>query len=144
MEHGTSAGRFIFEFDGVSAIRATEVTGVGKTHEEFELYESNRPNPHIGRGHFKCDKIRVKHAHALNQTGQEVFGWFDRFVQTGDSVERRGGRLLVLDEDGLSPVATYQLEQCIPISFAADTQSAGGKDANFFNFEIRPEDMKLE
>jgi hypothetical protein len=49
----------------------------------------------------------------------------------------------VLDEDGQSPVAIYELERCVPISFAPDTQQAGGKDANYFNFEIRPEDMQL-
>lgn len=143
MEHGTSQGRFLFELDGVSAIRSTEVTGVSKMHDEFELYESNRPNPNLGRGHFKCEKVKVKHGHALNGTGDEFFQWLDEFV-TGASVERRTARLIVLDEDGASPVAIYEMTNCIPISFAPDTQQAGGKDANYFNFEIRPEDMQLQ
>jgi phage tail-like protein len=143
MEHGTSQGRYIFELDGVSAVRSTEVTGVNKQHEEFELYESNRPNPRLGRGHFKCEKVRVKHGHALNETGNEFFRWLDDFVN-GNDLERRSARLIVLDEDGQSPVAIYELERCIPISFAPDTQQAGGKDANYFNFEIRPEDMQLQ
>jgi phage tail-like protein len=143
MERGTSQGRFIFELDGVSAVRATEVTGVSKTHEEFELYESNRPNPHLGRGHFKCEKIKVKHGHALNATGDEFFAWLSEFV-SGFDTERRTGRLIVLDEDGQTPVNIYELTDCIPISFSPDTQQAGGKDANYFNFELRPEDMDLQ
>ena len=106
MEHGTSAGRFIFEFDGVAAVRASEVTGIGVMHEEFEFYESNRPNPHIGRGHYKCDKLKVKHAHALNSTGREVFQWFRQCVKEGN-VERRSGRLIVLDEDGALSLANF-------------------------------------
>ncbi|MGA9768281.1 MAG: phage tail protein [Blastocatellia bacterium] len=143
MEHGTSEGRYLFEMDGVTAIRATEVTGVSKMHEEFELYESNKGNPHLGRGHFKCEKIKVKHGHALNETGVEVGTWLSDFVD-GTNLERRNARLIVLDEDGRSPVTTYTLRRCIPISFAPDTQTAGGKNANYFNFEIRPEDMEIE
>lgn len=143
MDHGTSQGRYLFELDGVTAVRSSEVTGVNKGQEEFELYESNRPNPHLGRGHFKCEKIKVKHGHALNETGAEFFQWLNEFVN-GDNVERRSSRLIILDEDGQSPVAIYELEKCIPISFSPDTQQAGGKDANYFNFEIRPEDMQLQ
>lgn len=142
MERGTSEGRYIFEFDGVSAIRSSEVSGISKDHEEFELYESNRPNPRLGRGHFKCSDISVKHAHALNNTGLEVFRWMDSFVR-GENVERRSGRLIVLDEDGRTPVDIYELELCIPKKFEADTHSAGGKNASYFKFVIRPEDMRL-
>jgi len=142
MENGTSEGRYLFEFDGVSAVRSSEVSGVKITHEEFELYESNRPNPHLGRGHYKVDTINVKHAHALNSTGQEVFQWMSDFIR-GDNVERRGARLIVLDEDGQTPVDIYELLQCVPISFAAETHTGGGKNASMFTFAIRATDMQL-
>lgn len=143
MEHGTSEGRYLFEFDGVTAIRSSEVSGIKKMHEEFELYQSNKPNPNLGRGHFKCEPVKVKHAHALNQTGEEVFIWIQSFLN-GDIVERRGGRLIVLDEDGTTPVSTYELLRCIPISFEPETHSAGGKNASYFSFTIRPEDIELQ
>jgi phage tail-like protein len=142
MENGTSEGRYLFEFEGITSIRSSEVSGVKKTHEEFELYESNRANPHLGRGHFKCEAVKVKHAHALNEAGDEVFQWMSEFL-SGANVERRGGRLIVLDEDGTTPVATYELLKCIPISFEPETHSAGGKNASYFSFTIRPEDMEL-
>ena len=142
MERGTSEGRYLFEFDGITAIRSTEVNGLKKTHEEFELPESNKGNPHLGRGHFKCEPIKVKHGHALNSTGEEFFQWMELFIK-GDSVERRGGRLVVLDEDGISPVSIYELFDCVPISFEAETHTAGGKNASYFSFTIRPEDWEL-
>ena len=142
MEHGTSEGRYLFEFDGVAAVRSSEVSGVKITHEEFELYESNRPNPHVGRGHYKVDTINVKHAHAMNSTGQEVFQWMSEFIR-GGNIERRGARLIVLDEDGQTPVAIYELLRCVPISFTAETHTGGGKNASMFTFSIRPEDMQL-
>lgn len=142
MEHGTSEGRFLIEVDGISAIRAAEVSGVSKDHEEFELYESNRPNPHLGRGHFKCGDISVKHAHALNEAGLEFFRWMDDFVR-GNNVERRSARLIILDEDGRTPVDIYELERCIPKKFEAETHTAGGKNASYFKFTLRPEDFRL-
>jgi phage tail-like protein len=142
MEHGTSTGRYLFEFDGIAAIRASEVSGLKKTHDEFELFESNRPNPRIGRGHFKCEPVSVKHGHALNETGDEFFLWMELFIK-GDSIERRGGRLIELDEDGDTPVATWELFDCIPISIAQENNTGGGKDASYFTFVIRPEDLEL-
>lgn len=137
---GTSEGRYLFEFDGVTAVRATEVSGVGVNHEEFELYESNRGNPNLGRGHFNCDTINVRHAHALNQAGSEFFRWMDDFIR-GANVERRGGRLIVLDEDGESLVQVYELINCVPKKFEADGHTAGGKNASFFRFQLRPEEI---
>jgi phage tail-like protein len=141
-ERGTSEGRYLFEFDGVVAVRSSEVSGVKKNHEEFELYESNKGNPHLGRGHFNCEALKVKHAHALNQTGVEFFTWMDDFVK-GISIERRGGRLIILDEDGDTPTAIYEFQNCIPKSFEPETHTAGGKNASFFDFMIRPEDFVL-
>lgn len=140
--NGTSEGRYLFELDGVTAVRASEVSGITITHEEFELYESNRPNPHIGRGHYKCEAVNVKHAHALNGTGQQFFQWMSDFIR-GGAIERRGARLIVLDEDGESPVAIYELLQCVPTKMQAESQTAGGKNASMFTFSLRPTDMQL-
>lgn len=139
---GTSEGRYLFELDGITAVRSSEVSGLKKTHEEFEMYESNQPMPHLGRGHFKCDAITIKHAHALNQTGAEYFDWMEGFL-FGVNVERRSARLIVLREDGDTPEAIYELLDCIPISLEPQTQTAGGRNASYFNFMIRPTDMRL-
>ena len=141
-ERGTSEGRYLFEFDGVSAVRSSEVSGVSKEHSPFELAESNRPNPHLGRGNYKCSEITVRHAHALNETGFEVFQWMQDFI-TGANVERRSGRLIVLDEDGQTPVQTYELRECVPTKFEADTHTAGGSNPSYFRFSLRPTDFEL-
>jgi phage tail-like protein len=139
---GTSEGRYLFEFDGITAIRASKVSGVSKDHKEFELYVGNQPNPFLGRGNFTCGDLNVQHADALNQTGAEVFQWLDDFI-SGRSVERRGGRLIILDEDGRTPVAIYELQDCVPKRFMAEDRSAGGAGASFFSFTIRPTDWQL-
>ena len=141
-ERGMSAGRYLFELDGITAIRASDVSGIKKIHEEFEIYESNRPNPIIGRGHFKCETITVKHAHALNGTGQEFFRWMQDFI-TGAKVERRSGRCIQLDEDGLTPIKTWELMECIPISIEQETNTGGSKEGNYFKFAIRPTDLVM-
>lgn len=138
----TSEGRYLFEFDGVTAIRSSDVSGVSKDHTEFELYESNRPNPNLGRGHFKIGDITVKHGHALNSAGDEVFRWMNDYMQ-GRTAEKRGGRLILLDEEGQSPVAIYELTNCVPKKFEVETHTAGGNNASYFKFTIRPEDMVL-
>lgn len=140
-ENGTSTGRYIVEFDGVSAVRSTEVSGVGIDHTPFELWESNRPNPHNGRGHFKVDEIKVKHGSALNSTGEEVFQWVKDFVE-GRDVERRTFRLIKLDEDGRSPIETWECYECVPKKFSSENSTAGGNDAAYFSFSILPEDLE--
>ena len=141
-ERGTSEGRYFIELDGVVAVRSTDVSGFDKKHTPFKLYESNKPNPHIGRGNFEVDEVTVKHAHSLNGTGDEVFQWLDG-VCSGANVERRTMRLLVFDEDGESVIAQYELESCLPTGFGPEGHKAGGSDASYFHFKVQPEDMSL-
>jgi phage tail-like protein len=142
MEHGTSEGRFLIEVNGISVCRATEVSGLDKKHEPFKLYESNRPNPHIGRAHFEISELTIKHAHALNTSAFEFFQWLDDFVK-GVNVERRGMRIIVLDEDGATPVDIYECINCVPISMGPETHTAGGSNASYYKFTIKPEDMMM-
>lgn len=139
----TSEGRYLIEVDGITAVESTEVSGVNKTHQEFELFISNRPNPILGRGHYKCEKITVKHGHALNSAGEEFFAWFDGYIN-GTNVEKRNARLIILEEDSDTIAAIYELEECVPIMFGPDTHTAGGNNASYFRFEFRPTNMKLQ
>lgn len=139
---GTSEGRYLVEIDGVTAVRATEVSGLKLQHDAFELHEGNKPNPSVGRGNFKVPEITVKHAHALNETGTEVMQWLQDFIR-GVDLTRRGMRMIVLDEDGISPVSTYELQDCVPCDYTVETHSGGGNNPSFFSFMIRPEDMQM-
>jgi phage tail-like protein len=53
-------------------------------------------------------------------------------------------RVIVMDEDGRTPVMTYELTNCIPKSFEQETLTAGGNNAAYFKFSVRPEDMEVE
>jgi phage tail-like protein len=142
MENGTAEGFYLVEIDGISAVKCSEASGLKFDHSEFELSESNRANPHVGRGGYKISEVSFKHGHALNSTGHEFFQWLREFAK-GQSVERRTVRVIVMDEDGQSPVMTYELEKCIPKSFEQETLTAGGNNAAYFKFSVRPEDMQV-
>jgi len=139
---GTHEGRYLLEIDGVSSIRASEATMPGKDHTPFELYVGDQPNPLLGRGNFKVDVLTLKHAHALTQAGEELFRWADDFMD-GVDLSRRGARFIVLDESGQSPVAEYELQECVPTSFKPETHSASGTNASMFTFALRPTNMRL-
>jgi phage tail-like protein len=141
MEHGTGQNRFLIELDGVTAIRASEVSGGKLKHTPFSLHESNRANPHKGRGNYEVEEVVVKHAHALNETGQEFFSWLIAFAR-GDEVERRTMRVIVLDEDGRTPVTTYEYLNCVPVTKGPESHSASSSDASMFEFTVAPEDME--
>ena len=139
--NGTHENRYLLEFDGVAAIAASEVTMPSKEHTPAELYVGNQPNPILVRGNFKVDDMSFKHAHALNETGNEVFRWLDDFVD-GVDLSRRGARLVVLDEDGVTPVDVYELEECVPRSFKPEAHSASGTGVSMFTVTIRPTNMR--
>jgi phage tail-like protein len=140
---GTGEGRYLFEFDGVVSIRASRVTGISKDHKEFELFVGNQANPFLGRGTFTCGDIVVRHAHALNGSATEVFDWMDGYVRGNSDAEKRGGRLIIMDEAGRTPLRTYELIDCVPKSFKEEDHDAGGSGAAYFTFTIRPTDWDL-
>ncbi|HEY6334096.1 MAG TPA: phage tail protein [Blastocatellia bacterium] len=135
---GTSEARYIIEMDTVPVIAATEVSGLDMKHTPAKFFPSNQPFPNLPRGNTECDEVKVKHAHALNSAASNVWSWFQAFV-LGYGVQRITFRFIVLDEDGLTPIATYTCTNCDPTSFGADSHNAGGNNASFFNFSIKPQ-----
>jgi phage tail-like protein len=138
---GTHEGRYLLEIDGVTAVRASEVTMPGKDHTPVELYVGNQPNPILVRGNFKIGDMTFKHATALNLAGEELFQWADDYMD-GVEVGKRGVRFVVLSEDGFTPVEEYELQECVPTSFKPETHSASGSGASMFTFGLRPTNMR--
>jgi len=136
---GASAQYFTVEVDGVTAIRASEVSGLKIDHTEVKFYEGNRPNPHIVRGHFEVGAVTFKHAQALNESGAELMQWLQDFIR-GIVTDRRGMRVIQFDEDGIVPVYTYELLKCVPKSFEQDQLQGGSTTASMFTFVVVPED----
>ena len=136
---GASAQYFTVEVDGVTAVRASEVSGLKIDHTEVKFYEGNRPNPHIVRGHFEVGAVTFKHAQALNQAGTELMQWLQDFIR-GIVTDRRGMRVIQFDEDGIVPIYTYELLKCVPKSFEQDQLQGGSTNASMFTFVVAPED----
>ena len=140
--NGTHGGHFLVEYDGVSALEATEVTGIEKEHEPFELKVGTRAMPVYGRGKSKVAPITFKHAFALNTSGREIFDYFNLYTQ-GLTTEKRNFRVIQLQEDGLTPHGEYDLIDCVPVKFKVEDSKADSKDAAFYTFTIQPTDLRI-
>lgn len=140
MKDGTSAGRFIFEMDGVAACRASEVSGVGVKHEPFKIGVGDQANPILGRGNFECEEVTVKHAHALNSAGGEIFNWFGDYIR-GDRTDKLSMRLIQLGEDGKQTEAVWELVDCAPTAFSQETNKGDSSDASYFTLKFKPSDL---
>lgn len=138
---GTHENRYIIEVDGVSSVAASECTMPGKEHTPFELAIGNQNFVFLGRGNIKVDDMSFKHAHALNESGNDLFRWLDDFTE-GVDLSRRTVRMVVMDEAGVTPVDVYELQECVPRSFKPEGHSASGTGASMFTFSLRPTQMR--
>ena len=138
--HGTHENRYILEIDGFDQILSSECTMGDKEHTPFELMVGNNPDAMLGRGTRKTADTTFKHAHGLNNVAQAFSQWLDDFAD-GVDLERRNGRMIVMDEDGVTPMNEYELQQIIPRTFKPETHSASGTGASMFTCAIRAEKM---
>ena len=139
---GTNEGGFIIELDGVSSIRAMNVSGGAINHTPTLINEGNRPNPTVTRGNYEIDELTINQASALNDTGLEFYQWLRDFLD-GLVVEPRTFRLVVLDEDGSSPVEIWEYLDVIPTSLQPNDRAARGQNPAAFTFKVKPSDAIL-
>jgi hypothetical protein len=140
MGRGTTEGNYLIEIDGITAVRAMNVSGGGLNQTPTLVPEGNKPNPNVVRGTYEIAEVTVKQATALNDTGREFFAWLFDFCK-GFTTERRGARLIELDEDGLTPVHIIDWIDCVPTSFDPDDRAARGNNQASFSFKFKPEDI---
>ena len=140
MNNGTASRSYLVEMDGVSAMEASEVSGIGIKAEPFKINVGNRPNPILGRAGYEPEEVTVKHAHALNSTGQEIFSWFRGFLK-GDRTDKISFRLVQLAENGTSTVAVWDLTECVPTGFMQEGNKADSNDAAYFTLKFKPTDV---
>ncbi len=139
---GTSAGRFLLEMDGVSTARASEVSGIGIKHEPFKIGVGDQANMILGRANYECEEVTVKHAYALNNTGREMFAWFGLYIK-GVRTDKLNVRLIQLAENGFSPQAIWEMEECVPTAFMNETNKGDSNDAAYFTLKFKPTDVKF-
>lgn len=131
------------EFDGVAALRATEVSGLGLTHEPFKIQTGDSPLPIHGRGKSQIEKVTMKHAFALNSAGRDIAQYFSDYVQ-GLTTEKRTFRVIQMREDGFTIHSIHELTDCVPVSYKPDSNKADGTDAAYFMIELQPTDMFVD
>ncbi len=132
--------QFVIEIDGISQLTATKVDGMDSIkHTPSKLPLGNRPNPTYGRGNYEVGVINVTHAVGSGIAAGEVHEWFRSYVK-GEDVTKRGARVIVMDETGVTPVETHEFQNCVPTDFKSEGFDAGSSDPAFFNFAFQPED----
>ena len=134
---GTSSGFYMFEMDGVAAAEASEVSGIGLKHEVFKIGVGNQAYPYLGRSKYECNEVTVKHAHALNNAGKQMFQYFDDYIN-GVRTDKINIRLIQLGEDGFKTEATWQMEECVPTEFMQETNKGDSNDAAYVTFKFKP------
>lgn len=139
---GTSSGRFLVEMDGVSAMRASEVSGIGIKHEPYKIAVGDQANPILGRSNYEGDEVTLKHAYALNSTGQEIFSWFTAYVK-GDRIDKPSFRLIQLAENGYGTVAVWNLSECVPTQLTHENNKGDSNDAAYFTLKFKPTDVEV-
>jgi hypothetical protein len=134
----SSENRYILEGEGISLIQASECKAGAKTQTPVEIMVGNRPNAILMRGTFKVDELTFKHATSLGTAGAELAQWLDDYCD-GVDVSKRGFRLVLMSEDGITPVESHELLNCVPTKYELENHSASGTGASMFTFGLRPE-----
>ena len=139
---GTSSGRFLIEIDGVTSADASEVSGIGIKHEPFKIAIGAQANPILGRSNYECEEVTMKHAYALNSTGNEVFAWFGDYIK-GYTTDKLNMRLIQLSEDGFGTAAIWEMLECVPTMMMQETNKGDSNDAAYFTLKFKPTDAYL-
>jgi hypothetical protein len=139
---GTSAGGYLVEYDGVTVCRASEVSGLGLKHTPFKIAVGDRANAIIGRSNYEANEITVKHASAMNNTGNEVFRDFRNWL-VGRDVTKRTFRVIQLDENGSDIAMIWEASECVPTEFTKESNKGDSNDADYFTFKIQPTDLEM-
>src|SRR5260370_1024761 len=131
---------FLVEIDGIAQISATKVDGLDAIkHTPSKLDTGNRLNPQYDLGKYEIGIVTVMHAEANGVTAAEVHDWHRSYVKR-ENLTKRGARVIVLDPDGVTPVTTYEFQNCVPTDFKSDGLDAGSSEPAFFSFAFQPED----
>ena len=137
----STKNRFIVEIMGVTQCQATDVTGLDTLeHTPAELMVGNRERAILSRGNSKTSEVSVKHAESLGQTSSELYEKL-RAYSKGENVEPFDARVLLMSEDGATPIKSYECLGCVPTKFKSEGLDATSNDFAMFTFSFRPDDV---
>jgi len=135
----TALGHYLIEVDGVGVCQASEIETGGVKHEPFKIFVGNRPNPIIGRGKYEVEEVKIKQAYELNSEGAEFTRQFRDYI-LGANVGKINIRVVTLDEDGKTVIATDDYIECVPTMFQPEGKKGESKDGAYFSIGFKPTD----
>src|SRR5262245_56400542 len=131
-----SKNRFVIEVQGVTACTASKVSGLDAVeHTPSELMVGNRGNPILGPGNQKHGEVTVTHAEGLGQAGAELFELIRAYVKR-EKVEPFDARVMLMSQDGATPIKSYECLGCVPTKFKGDDLDATSSDEAMFSFSF--------
>jgi phage tail-like protein len=142
----STKNRFVVEILGVAKCQATKVDGLESIkHTPAKLPVGNRPNVILGRGNYEVGEVTVNHAEIIggdSSTGSQLFELLRAYVK-GENVQPFDARVMLMSQDGATPVKSYEFFGCVPTSFKGDGMDAGSNDFAMFTFGFQPEDAVI-
>ncbi len=135
----TNVGNYLIEVDGVAVCLAQEVETGGIKHEPVTIYRGDQPNPVMGRGKFTVEEVKIKQARGISSADSQFSTMFQNYVR-GIDMTKPNVRIVTLDEDGITPIATDDYTECVVTSFVPDGKKAEGKEADHFTIAFKPTD----
>lgn len=135
---GIAENRFGVEIDGISDFRASKVSGGGEKQTTVGISFGNDPYKQHVRGSVEPEDVSVTMASGrYDQALRELHQWFGDYYD-GINAEPRSARYIVYDELGSTPVETYELQDCVPVSITPDNRGADGNGAAMVTVIIKP------
>lgn len=138
-----SKNSFIVEILGITKCQASKVDGLESIkHTPSKLMIGTRRNPILGPGNYEVGEVSVSHAEIVGvdgSAGAELFELLRAYAK-GENVQPFDARVMVMSDDGATPLKSYEFFGCVPTSFQGDGMDASSNDPAMFSFKFQPED----
>lgn len=133
-----SENRYSVEIDGIPAFKATKITGGEEKHDMVKTNVGNDPYALLGRGKIEPEDVVITIPSGLyNSALNALQSWFTRYFD-GDDTAPKSGRYITYDDRGKTPVETWELRDCVPVSIKPDDKSADGSNTATVTVTIHP------
>jgi phage tail-like protein len=133
-----SENRFAVEIDGIPGFKASKVTGFGEKHEPVKVNVGNDPYAILGRGNVEPDDIVITIPSGLYDNSLRALqAWVSSYFD-GVNTAPKSGRCIVYDDAGRTPVETWEMRDCVPLSLNPDDKSADGSNSSTVTLTLKP------
>lgn len=137
-----SENRFGVEINGIPAFKASKITGGEETHEPVETFVGNDPYAFLGRGNIKPENIVITIPSGLFDNSLAALqAWMVAYFD-GLNTTPRSGRFITYDDTGRTPVETYEMRDCVPVSLKPDDKSADGNGSATVTLTLKPHKVR--